>query len=110
MNRYPTFKKILEIRATRRQRYFKKLKIQSSQWSNLKFMSALHNLKDNKLVQKKLTLKPVRLTQDSMPYELLMMQKNFSEDELSTQFSLQKAHKESLNTKRDLLHIKRLEN
>ena len=38
------------------------------------------------------------------------MQKNFSEDELSTQFSLQKAHKESLNTKRDLLHIKRLEN
>lgn len=45
MNKYPEFRQMLEIRALRRQRYFKKLYRQKNKWGQMRFKAALNNLK-----------------------------------------------------------------
>ena len=79
---------MLEVRALRRQHYFKKLKNQQEQLYNLKNKSGLDfNSKqiemNQRITSELINFKKARLIEDRISYEDLAIMDNFSEDEIT---------------------------
>lgn len=106
MTKNPEFKQLLTIRAIRRQRYFKKLYEQKNQWAQMRFKAALLGIKGKEFTKSNLDINPVRLTEENMAYENLIMYRNYSDCEQTAK--QKKKDKNWLQYKRDLLLVKRL--
>jgi sulfur transfer complex TusBCD TusB component (DsrH family) len=78
---FPDFQKIFELRALRRQHYFKKLKNQMREFTKIKEDEDSRELSFDQSMERKCAVKKARLVEDQMSYEELIMQENFSEHE-----------------------------
>ena len=87
----------MKIRALRRQRYFKKIYKQKNKWAEV--LQTTGNTDQVAIPEHE--QKAVRLTEDGMKYEALMMYNNFSEDEHNSVYMYK--HKRKLSDKRQLL-------
>jgi len=79
---------MLQIRALRRQHYFRKLRNQQKRLIALRNNKEFNFNSDNpdhnkKLLDELLKHKKVRLVEESLPYEDLAVLENFSEDEIT---------------------------
>ena len=84
---------MLQVRALRRQHYFKNLRNQQLHLIKLRDSELDFNTEDlalnRQVTNELLKIKKVRLIEDSIPYEDLAMMENFSDDEIT----IESAHK-----------------
>ena len=104
---------MLQIRALRRQHYFRKLKNQQRKLLDIRQRSLdEHKGKSETVIaqyieEEMLNLKKVRLIEDKLSYEELAVQNNFSEDEVT--FVLNRQLLKDRKDKQALLRVHRLE-
>lgn len=82
---FPDFKRVLQIRALRRHHYLRKIKRQQHTLNNIRMVG-----KPNRngeilwdISMQMLEMKKARLVEEQMNYEELVMEENFSDDEIT---------------------------